>query len=68
MAFQPGDVVILVLKALDDHQPVGRVCRRQNAGMCFVKFEEDWLGCRLTRDTSLRLAPPGTTAPDCDGC
>jgi hypothetical protein len=68
MAFNPGDVVVLVLKALGEERPIGRVCRRQTTTMCFVKFKEPWLGCRLTRDTSLRAAPAGTQAPSCSGC
>lgn len=61
--FSVGDVV---QRDGDDTSAAGRVCRVLNFGRYCVQFPVT--GCRRVPGSSLRMAPPGTSAPNCTGC
>lgn len=62
MEFSVDDVVLLT----DDTSGGGRVCRVLNFGRYCVNFAD--VGCRRVSGASLRLAPAGTSAPNCASC
>ena len=62
--FSVDDVVLLTDDG--DASGGGRVCRVLNFGRYCVHFAD--LGCKRVAGSALRMAPPGTSAPDCAGC
>ncbi len=62
LEFSVDDVVLMD----GDTSAAGRVCRELNFGRYCVHFPD--IGCKRVPASSLRLAPAGTSAPDCAGC